>query len=353
MKGLKPLCLALSLTMTGCSYIGLGETFRDRSGDYQQAEETAVIALPEGADSQVLNELYVVPKVAASENGLIDDEGSFVVPRPADVSANVHDEMVKIQKLGADRWVMINSSPSEVWPRVRGWLASNNIYVVYADASQGLIETAWLRFSGDDTTKDKYQIRVEQGVQLSSTEIHVKHLSVPAEAPGDGQVNWPDQSTDQEREAWLVDSVANSIASGESGTTASMVAQAIGGDAKVELMFRGVSEPYMTMDLEFRRAWATIATALTKGGFQSTSSDRSAGTISTTFLASRKVAEEDERGFFGSLFGGSGPEDKPEAFQVQVRKTGQTVEVRFLSESGTQLPKLRAEEMLRELRTTL
>ncbi len=353
MKAVKPLCLAVALAMTGCSYIGLDDTFRDRSGDYQNAQEIDVIALPEGANPEVLNELYVVPKVAATENGLIDDEGEYVVPRPADVSANVHEELVKIQRLGNDRWVMINSGPSEVWPRVRGWLASNNIYVVYADASQGLIETAWLRFKDDNENKDKYQIRIEQGVQLNSTEIHVKHLRVAADAPADGEVNWPDQSIDKEREAWLTDALANSIASGEVGTTASMVAQAIGGDAKVELMFRDVSEPYMVIDLLYRRAWATVATALTKGGFQTLDSDRDRGVLNVTYLASRKQSEDEERGFFGSLFGSSDAEEEPQFFQVQVRQAGDAAEVRFLSESGTQLPKLRAEEMLRELRNTL
>jgi len=352
MNPLKPLCLAVAVAVSGCSYIGLGDTFRDRSDDYLKAEEQEVMQIPEGAAVETFDELYRVPKVSATENNLLNEEGEFEVPRPVDVAVNVHEEKVKIQRLGSDRWVMINSSPSEVWPRVRSWLASNNIYVVFADASQGVIETAWLRFGGDTERKDKFQVRVEQGVQINSTEIHVTHLNVPADDNSGDDVDFPETSTDIERETWLIDSLANSIASREVGGAASMVAQAIGGEAKVELMFRDVVEPYMVMDLDFRRAWATLATALTKGGFQSVEQNRDNGVVQVTFLESRKI-EEEERGFLGSLFSSRGPEDKPEAFRVQIRERGAKVEVRFLSESGTQLSKLKAEQMLRELRNTL
>src|SRR5690606_17258878 len=140
-----------------------------------------------------------------------------------------------------------------------------NLAVHRTDAPRGIIETAWLNFKDDPDSRDKYQLRIEQGVQPDSTEIHAIHLSMPREAPLPNQVDWPATSSSAERESWMVDELAASLAAEMNSASASLLAQTIGGAPKVELLARD-REPVLRMDLQMIRAWATLKHALQQEG---------------------------------------------------------------------------------------
>jgi len=196
----------------------------------------------------------------------------------------------------------VSASPAEVWPQVRGFLSRNNLEVVYTDATTGTIETGWLKFKGDEDSKDKYRLQIEQGVQPESTEIHVLHMSVANDIPGRGQVNWPAVSVSEEREAWMRDELAATIASDKTGgQAASLLAQTIGLSDKVKVNTDG-SEPILKLALAHSRAWATVGHAVKQGGFSLWEQDDAIG----VFYVSYDSAQEDESepGFLSGWFGG-------------------------------------------------
>ncbi|MFC6980680.1 outer membrane protein assembly factor BamC [Microbulbifer taiwanensis] len=172
------LCIA-SIALAGCGIFGDNGYFRDRSDDYQRADTLPPLQLPSGVTAKHQEELYEIPQIASNE--LTQEE--FEVPRPQALSVNVGLDRVKIQKLGNRRWVLVSQPPAEVWPQLHYFLRTSGMRLEMSDASAGIMETTWLKFDNSPGTKDKYRLQVEAGVQPDTTEVHVRHLSVPAEAP--------------------------------------------------------------------------------------------------------------------------------------------------------------------------
>lgn len=285
--------------VSGCSSLfGPEGFFRDRGDDYLHADVIEPMVLPSGVTEESIQQLYMIPAIQNTE---VETSGAFEVPRPQSLSDNAFTDKVKIQKLGERRWILVNAPAAQVWPQVRGFLSRNNLEVVYTDATTGIIETGWLRFQDDDTHKDKYRLQIEQGVQPDSTEIHVRHVSVSRDVPGSGQVNWPTESANKEREAWMMDELAATIASDTSSQAASLLAQTIGLSDKVAVETVD-GEPLLLLSLGYSRAWATVGYALQKEGFKLWESDDAVGIYYVNFTEEK--AEESEPGFFARWFGG-------------------------------------------------
>lgn len=307
------LATALSLSLAGCGTLfGPEGYFRDRGDDYLAAEEVAALEVPAGTDKKALEELYPIPaavKLKGDDEQVTQVAASFSVPRPTALGANAFGDAIKIQKLSDKRWILASLPPSEVWPRVRHFLSSNGLRVVYTDAINGLIETGWLQFKDSKGRKDRYRLQIEQGVQPDSTEIHILHLSVSADVTGDGSVNWPSKSINPEREAWLVDELAATLASPNSAAATSLLAQTIGGATKVELIDVD-AEPVMTMSLSRTRAWATLGYAVNQQGMARMDENANIGLYYVDFVG---IEEPEEDGFFSGIGSWFSFGEKPDA----------------------------------------
>jgi len=302
------LCIA-SIALGGCGLFGNDGYFRDRSEDYQRAASLPPLQMPAGVTPKHQEELYEIPQIGSDEVV----QGEFEVPRPQPLAANVGLDRVKIQKLGNRRWVLVSQPPDEVWPQLHYFLRTSGLQLEASDASAGIMETAWLTFEKSPETKDKYRLRVESGVQPDTTEIHVLHLSVPADAPVGGRVNWPSRSTDPEREGWMIDEMSTALAAESSGAAASLVAQAIGGSsAKVQLQEPAGREPYISMNLPMDRAWATVAHALNAGAYRLHQEDADIGILYVTYDEDRELTDEEEEGGWFS-WGGKGEDELAQA----------------------------------------
>lgn len=287
--------------VSGCSTLfGPEGYFRDRGDDYLYADVIDPMVLPPGVTEESVQQLYMIPNI---QNNDVDTSGAFVVPRPQSLSDNAFTDKVKIQKLGNRAWILVSAPPAAVWPQVRSFLSRNNLEVAYTDATSGIIETGWLRFQEDEAHKDKYRLQIEQGVQPDSTEIHIRHVSVGRDVPGSGQINWPEQSADKERESWMMDELAATIASDASSSqAASLLAQTIGLSDKVTVKTDG-EEPMLLLGLEYSRAWATVGFALQKDGFKLWDNDDEVGIFYVNYKP--ETGEEEEPGFLARWFGGS------------------------------------------------
>ncbi|MGL6158964.1 outer membrane protein assembly factor BamC [Microbulbifer sp.] len=377
-----------SLALVGCGMFGGDDGyFRDRGDDYQMANSLPPLQLPPGVTAKHQEELYEIPQVGGGEL----ERGEFEVPRPQPLSTNVGLDRVKIQKLGNRRWVLVSQPPDEVWPQLHYFLRSSGLQLAMSDASSGIMETVWLTFGEDPNTKDKYQLRVESGVQPDTTEVHVRHLSVPLDAPVAGQVNWPERSTSPEREGWMIDEMSTSLAAESTGATASLVAQAIGGGSvKVQLVEPAGKEPYIAMDLAMDRARATVAHAINVGAYRLHQEDADVGLFYVTYDEDRELSEEDDDSWFSwrlgkgedeqvkaadkvtlqqllanidpsadpALFsgieglGGAADQQIP-GYLVLVRGTGEAVQVRIRDTRGKPLPRNRATQLLMAVRQNL
>lgn len=293
----------LAVMVTGCGMLP------DRANQYKEAGVVEEITLPEGVAAAPMESAFAVPQITVNEFDYIDTDEKQVVPRPAAMSQDSEYARVKIQKVGGRRWVLAEAPTSQVWPLVQSFLARNGILVDKARPKTGEIDTAWLSFKVDANTKSRYHIRIEKGVREESSEIHVLHQQIDAKQSPE---SWPAQSSDTEREAWMLDELAVSIAQGISNRAASLLGQSVGGQEKIVLRREG-EEPILDIHLDHERAQATLAQALNKEGLHTWTEEAEHGLI---YFAYDDLS--DEPGFWKKItFRGN--DDVPELPPVELR----------------------------------
>jgi outer membrane protein assembly factor BamC len=271
------LITTLGLSLSGCGlFFGEEGAFRNRDGDYLKADNIPPLVLPPGKKSEAMGELYPIPPITATDFGFDPNADDYEVPRPMPLSANLTQENVKIQRVGSESWILLNAAPGEVWPRVRNFLNVNTLAVSKADISRGIIETSWLQFKTDLSTYDRYRLQIDQGVQPETTEIHITHMSVPVAEKPAADMGWPRRSVNPEREKWMLDELAATLASETAEGGTSLLAQAIGGSVKAALGVSG-NEPVMTIKLDRLRTFATLTYAAKRDGFTTFDQDIESG----------------------------------------------------------------------------
>lgn len=357
--------VASAMFLSGCeTFFGSDGYFRDRGDDYLKAEVTTPIKLPEGSEGERIGQLFVIPKAGDTNTSL---PAEFTVPRPSS-SDRVTEQRneIKIQKLGDRRWIDINNPPGEVWPGVRDFLAERGMGLAAQDPSAGTLETVWLSLkdsasSADaSSSKDRYRIQLVPGLRVDTTEIHVVQMTASGVSSADRQVEWPAQSDNPEREAWMVKELATSLAK-DSVPQASMLAQAIGSnESRVELL--AYPEPSLSLRVDFARAWASVGGSLNRDGFHVDSANRELGQWQVTYSAV-VVAEEDKAdtqpGVFSSIakffdFGSQGGVEGVENYRVLLKKHSEEwVRVTVQDANGQQLPQQDADRLLRRIRANL
>ncbi len=260
MRPIKLLLLpVLLILLNGCIYL-------DRSEEYRRAGSIKTIEVPEEFGPVTIEPLYPIPAVVARTDTFYDIEtDGFVIPRPEPMSTERQAARVKMQKVGNRRWILLEAPAGQVWPLAQSFLSEVGITVNRSQPAVGLIETDWVQFQADPSTRHRYRLRIEQGVRPDTTEIHV----LQRHAPMDTAVEevWPDKSTDPERESWLLEELANSLALSIENRAASLLGQSVGGEVKAAL-FIDDGEPALQLRLSPVRAWASLAHALNQEGFQ-------------------------------------------------------------------------------------
>jgi outer membrane protein assembly factor BamC len=280
------------------------------SDDYYEAEPLPPMKVPEGMETTSLEPLYVVPEIPAQDDELLmaRDYGSYEVPRPEPLPTDgATASGVKIQRLGDERWILISAPSSQIWPRVQSFLSRYGVGVAVNDPADGLIETDWVRFKVDSEQKHRYRIWIEQGLRPDTTEIHVVHRQVPENFSDPSNLEWSRGSTDTEREAFILDELANTLASQVTNGSASLLGQRVGGEAKSDLSFVE-GEPVLTLRLSYQRAWATVMHSLEQEEFALWDSNSEKGVA----LVSYVTEDVEERSFIGKLFADDElPEEAP------------------------------------------
>lgn len=283
--------------------------FQGPGDEYYRAEPLPKMKVPEGMQTTSLEPLYEVPELAAEEDELLlaRDFGSFEAPRPDPLpTEGATDSGVKIQRLGDERWILIDAPTSQVWPRVQSFLSRYGVGVDVNDPGSGLIETDWVRFKVDAEQKHRYQIWIEQGLRPDTTEVHVVHRQVPEATPNDTALAWDRDSQDVERETYIVDELAASLASEARNGSASLLGQRVGGKAKADITFLE-KEPVLQLRLDYDRAWATVTHALKQEGFVLWESDMDKATALFGYLVDRP----EELSFIARWFADDLPDEAP------------------------------------------
>lgn len=271
-----PTLAVVSIAVSGCGWLfGDKGVFRDRSDDYRAARVEKPLQIPPELTQTEGDQDFAIPSVANSAQLA----GKFEVPRPDPLDGDPNAEQVRIRSLNNTTWILVEASPGEVWPRVRQFLNSNQLSVSNANATDGVIETAWLQPKNAGVMRERYRFRIEQGVQRGSSEVYV--LQQAGAAAGN---EWPIVSSDAARESEMVKVLAQFIADNGSTGAVSMLAQrGIDSKGKVFLNKPAGASPYLRVDMPSDRTWSALSLALPKAGFTIEDQNNSAGEFMVRF----------------------------------------------------------------------
>ncbi len=341
--------LTTAVTSTaGCGWLfGPEGYFRDKEDDYLRAQVVAPIKVPAGMSAKPLEDMYAVPPgVTASGSGATE----FEVPRPAAIVSDTQEKTVRIHKMGDQQWVLVDYAPSQVWPRLKQFLADNRIGLEREDAVNGTLETSWLVSDGDSARRERFRLRIEQGVQVDSAEVHVLEQQ---SARGDEDYSWPAKSESESRERWMLDELANYLASSAGQPSVSLLAQGISTASKVSLVPGVEGYQVIRLELPYERAWASLGLALERGKFKVKDMDRSKGVYFVDYRPDLPEGQE-EPGFFSRMLDWRDDDNSLEgAYRLDVKDHGNWVEIALKLNGDDELSHERNEDVLRLIKSHL
>jgi outer membrane protein assembly factor BamC len=306
------LALATPLVFSGCGVFG-GDFFRDRSGDYRNAESTPALIIPSDLDSSSIYSYYPIPQTGANA----PLSSSFEVPRPLRLAGN-NEDSIKIKSLADQRWILASMAPGQVWPRLRDFLLTRSIGLANENGVTGIIETNWLTKAEDDPYRERYKIAVVQGLQRNSSEISVLQYQEKKEGVASA-VNWGLRSVDPVREKIVLDEFARYLAE-TIDATSSVSLKAQGINTATRMYIVGGDAPLLRFDLASERGWASVNFALGKANFTVNDMDSSLGIFYVTYGGPQDAFTE-ETSFWSSLNPFSQNNDNWEPSDYRIKMT--------------------------------
>lgn len=319
------LTLSALLFLSACNFLG-GEDgmFRDRGGDYREAQVIPPMRIPNELDSYTIDELYVIPERVAVDTVAFED---VPMPRPIETRRR---EGVIIQSLSDKRWILIDATPGQVWPRIRDYWTEIQIALDYENPSAGILETSWVEIGSDQDSRHKYRISIEPGLHAGYSEIYVLHLQNERTDPIPTVITWPEESSSDGLEQEMLRSVSQFLADRNDiyqASSASLLAGTIEAESKANIIRGNAGQSILELKVDYNRAWVQIRQALTSAEIDIVDENRDEATFNVRFAGI--MDDSDEPGFFGRILGrGNSDEALPERdFSVRLLETDTAVNV--------------------------
>lgn len=350
------LLLSSVLVLSGCaSWFNDGEgLILNPSDDYMDVEERAELEIPEDLRELRDTDPFPIPEVPEPPNPRFFPKRP---PLPDAIYANDNRDEVRIQRLGARRWLVIPEPPTTAWPKLKQFLSENGVSLQFDDPGNGRLNTEWLRISDEsyrdvvrnllkDTKaaaglqrgQDRFLIKVEQGLRALTTEVHVRHENDSLTLPVDDAVAQLDglNSDVPQAESDFLSEIGAYIAANVSQQTVSRVAQQIGSVKKAELMRDTSGLPLLRLYLDYERAWATLGQALDNAEVEIRNLDRSTGVFFVTIDADL-IGTTEQKSFLCRVTFSCGGSNNDHNLQIRMAgENDQTFDVRVLDDAGQQ-----------------
>lgn len=240
-------------------------------GDYVEAKSTPPLFIPADLDGSNIRDQWQIPIIEHQEATKVYPRGA---PKPVSVVGDNDPNVIRIQKLGERRWMVVQRTPETVWPLVRQFLNYYTIDVESEQPSQGLIVTGVFDTSFPrvadlmatvvsdevDHRQDDYAVfRIEQGIKRGTSEVHLRYLR--SDETANPEI-WKIETPRGSLEGKLLTALAEYDASAISETTVSSVGRQIATDPKALIVRIDSGHPVLQLKLDYDRAWASISKAL-------------------------------------------------------------------------------------------
>ena len=338
----------------------------DKAVEYKrETQADKNLEIPPDLTSDRINDRMAVPDIYAGESTSYRE---FVTDRrlrdagPGGARAAVGGSVlpsipdVEVRREGDVRWLQVDASVDDVWPRVIDFWQENGVLMEEEDPTVGIMRTSWLEnraeinrdfitdsirkvFDGlyEAGTRDQYRVRLER-TDNDATEIYMTHFGMEEQiiqgAEGGVQNTvWIPRERDPELEVEMMSRLMVFLGAADERARAQLAA---GGRIKQSRsqMIKTSEGTQLLVDEQFTRAWRLIGLALDRVGFAVEDRNRSAGIYYVRYNDPSK--EDADKGWLSGLAFWSDDKDvdKVNRYQVRVQGTeGRTV-VTVADENG-------------------
>jgi outer membrane protein assembly factor BamC len=347
--------LALTL-LSACDSI----PFIDNTSDYKGAGRSRPLEVPPDLTAVRSSDAYSVPGGSTTYNTYNQAQDG----QEAGVEKVLpNSDGVRMEKAGAQRWLVVNAPAEKIWPVVREFWIDQGFAVRVENADTGVMETEWIEADAIKAKEEKknigekfdkwldklsgfadrrkFRTRLERGEKEGSTEIYMTHRTVNS-VPDNGKNEIQTQlgkidtgyradgdkgnKTEEENAAELDAELLRRlmVKLGVTEKRAQEIAANPVSEKRAEVLKEADSSVTLKLNDPFDRGWRRVGLALDRVGFVTEDKDRSSGLY---YVRYADVDIEDgpkkKKGFLSSLkFWG---DDEPEVENKSKPKDEKTI----------------------------
>lgn len=256
---------------------------------------------------------------------------------------------VRLERDGAQRWLVVQDDPARAWVKARDYFLRNNIALTVDDAKTGVLESDWInrpvKFTGtlgnvlsalhSSGLRDKFRVRVERGRVDGTAEIYVSHQGMAEMVSNqDGSsttnITWQPRPADPEMEAEMLGKLLTHFGLDQEQVKGQVAS------ASAERAQRAKDAVLLPQD-DLDAAWRRVGQALDRAGVLTEDRDRSAGIFYVRYVDSSQASKS--KGLFSWLTSDSSAADaKKQApsdrFQIRLKTENAGTQVTVLDVKG-------------------
>jgi outer membrane protein assembly factor BamC len=330
--------LAICAALSACTVLE-GEKI-----DYKSAGKGPSLEVPPDLTQLSRDSRYTVPGGPVTASSFQIGQAAPALPTAASTLGDV-----RIERAGAQRWLVVNRSADELWNPLREFWQEGGFLLAQDEPNLGIMETDWAEnrakipqdvirsargkvFDSLYSTaeRDRFRTRLERTAS-GGTEIYISHrgmIEVYSNTQKD-QTVWQPRPSDPELEAEFLRRLMVKLGVTQEQSKAVIAAGAAKPTSRVATVG---STPVVQIDEGFDRAWRRVGLTLDRTGFTVEDRDRARGTYFVRYVEPN--ADKKEKGFFGKLFSPSEPTTAPLKYRINVKSQGESTTVSVLNANG-------------------
>lgn len=342
----------LALTLSACS---LDSVLPDKRVDYKKARTGDTLEVPPDLTQPGRDDAMAVPDTSPSGTATYSAytgerqetspvAGSRVLPE---------QEEVRLEHDGNRFWLVVQGEPARVWPQVREFWLENGFLLKLDNPTIGIMETNWAENRADipqgpirsvigkvfDSaysagTRDKYRVRLEDGLQAGTTEIYLTHSGVEEVALGNSESDsfaWAPRPRDPELEAEMLKRLMVHMGV-DKARAQRVVAERQAPEVPQARLVETDSGQALVLEEPFSRAWRYTGLALDRVGFTVQDRDRANGVYYVRYQDPSQGAEKE--GFLSKLAFWRKDETPRDTYQVAVNSEGASSRIEVRTKDG-------------------
>lgn len=338
-----------ALAISGCSSVG--NLLQNDKIDYKSSGRAGPsLDVPPDLTQLTRETRYAVPGTAASANALQVGQGAQALPV---ASLAVGD--VRLERSGAQRWLVVNRPADKLWGPVRDFWAESGFLLALDQENLGIMETDFaenranlpqdfirrtlgkvidsLYSTGE---RDKFRTRLERNA-AGGTEIYISHRGLTevvvgsnksGGANGAGTV-WQPQPPNPELEAEFLQRLMVKL--GVTQERSKVLVEA-GASRNTSKMANVNGVPVVQIDEGFDRAWRRVGLTLDRTGFTVEDRDRAQGIYFVRYVDI--TSDKKEPGFLSKIFSAATPATAPLKYRIALKSLGEATTVSVLNAQG-------------------